>query len=84
MSTAGSTNGMSVCAGCGAEVVIVAVQIGEAPTVSTSLWGAPMPFERLMARTDGALRIVQHLCRDYLVWHQPVDRRDPDLLDVAA
>jgi hypothetical protein len=25
----------------------------------------------------------EHQCRDYLAWHQPPDRRDPDLLDVA-
>lgn len=24
----------------------------------------------------------QHLCRDYLAWHLPADRRDPAVLDV--
>lgn len=83
MVTAG--NGMSLCSGCGSEVVMVAVQAGAEPTVSTSLWGVPVPFERLMARAGGALLLVQHQCRDYLDWHRTVpDRRDVDTLELPV
>lgn len=82
MSTAGG--GMSLCSGCGSEVVLVAVQAGAGTTASTSVWGVPVPFERLMSRAGGALALVQHLCRDYIAWHRPVpDRRDVDTLELT-
>jgi hypothetical protein len=74
---------MSLCSGCGSEVVMVAVQAGAQPTVASSLWGVPVPFERLMSRAGGALRRVQHLCRDYVDWHRTVpDRRAVDTLEL--
>ena len=76
---------MSLCSGCGAEVVVVPVQVGAEPTRSTATWGVPALFERLMSRAGGRLCLVQHLCRDYVAWHRPVpDGRDVDTLDVPG
>lgn len=36
--------------------------------------GEPVPAGELVSG--------EHQCRDYVAWHGPVDRRDPDLLDV--
>jgi hypothetical protein len=62
------------CEGCGAEVVPLAI-FGD---------GRVQPYERLMQMGDhGVLWPVRHLCRDYLAWHRPADRRDPFTVDVA-
>lgn len=65
---------IEVCEGCGAEVVPLAI-FGD---------GRVQPYERLMrmGRPDGVLWPVPHLCRDYIAWHRPADRRDPFTVDV--
>lgn len=63
---------MDLCEGCGAEVVL-GLEVDE---------GWPAVFERLMVRVAGELLLREHLCRDYLAWHRPADRRDVNTLDV--
>jgi hypothetical protein len=60
---------VELCEGCGAEVA--AVQ-GDA---------APVAVDGLMVRAGWVLPGL-HLCRDYLAWYGPVDRRDPLTVDV--
>lgn len=72
---------MTLCRGCGAEVVPGSISDAE----------GLQPFDRLMRLAAGAPRPpaakdftpVPHRCRDYLAWHAPADRRDPAILDVA-
>lgn len=61
--------GMIVHEDCGAEVVLVDGKL----------------CERVMRRAGaGALGmvVVEHVCRDYVAWHRPADRRDPLTVDV--
>ena len=58
---------VELCEGCGAEVVPGREQDT----------GEPAVFERLMVRVGGELLLKEHLCRDYIAWHQPADPRDP-------
>jgi hypothetical protein len=59
-----------VHADCGAEVVAVDGRL----------------CERVMRRAglgvDGMMPI-EHVCRDYVAWHQPSDQRDPWSVDVV-
>lgn len=65
--------GVRECAGCGAEVAVLAI-FGD---------GREQQYERLMRMgAHGVLWPVPHLCRDYLAWHGPADRRDPFTVDV--
>lgn len=67
--------GESVCPDCGAEVVQLSI-FGD---------GRVQPYERLMQMSrHGMLWPVPHLCRDYIAWHRPADRRDPFTVDVAG
>lgn len=76
---------MNVHEPCGAEVVMVLVADGEAPTVSTTLWGTPVLVDRRMLSGGGRLELVFHRCRNYVDWYRAVpDRRDVDQLDLPA
>lgn len=73
---------MRIHADCGAEVVTVVVQVGDAPSVSTGLWGSPVLVDRVLR---GGAELVVHQCRDYVAWHQvEPDRRDVDSLDLPV
>ncbi len=50
-------------------------------TVAHPDCGEPVQIDGDVVTDPGGAR---HLCRDYLAWHGPVDRRDAAVLDVPG